>query len=484
MTNRDTTNRDQALELARSFLDGTMDEMRVQQFCETLHAGGTAMFALVQTALFDESLTSQFEKHRQEEIRSHLLTLLRLDDSVVRQETRSAASHLSFFPDVLKSRGLWLMAASIAIVACSLYFYVPHNIAMVTQLIDARMLNDASLHVGARLQQGQRLEVAEGVVEVTYDQGTVVSIKGPADFQLLSDMRATSLGGRITVDVGKHSSGFTVETPSANIVDWGTEFGVGVAGDETDIVVFDGTVDLHARGSSGSLKDAKRMNQGDALRVGRGGELQRIVSVNDAEFPNPRLGNAVARSTPIIASVKDNVRDGTMNKCYRVVLGGLMDDALAYVDRDHQWNGLTADGLPRFLMGADYVMPFNEDKRVPRLQVSVTFARDAVAYVFYDGRIAPAKWLLTAFEDTGVEIGLDEGPSKTLPNWTTGKGGGQSIDTHFRVWKRVVNGGETIQLGPRGDDELGSAVPAMYGIAATAIDNQWISPRAKILNKK
>src|SRR4029079_5355831 len=129
--------------------------------------------------------------------------------------------------------------------------------------------------------------------------------------------------------------------------------------------------------------------------------------VNDAEFPNPRLGNAVARSAPIIASVKDNVRDGAMNKCYRVVLGGLKDDALAYVDRDHQWNGLTAAGLPRFLIGADYVMPFNEDKRVPRLQVSVTFARDAVAYVFYDARIAPAKWLLSAFEDTGVEIGLD-----------------------------------------------------------------------------
>ena len=340
---------------------------------------------------------------------------------------------------------------------------------MVTQLIDARMLNDASLHVGARLQEGQRLEVAEGIVEVTYDRGTVVSIKGPADFQILSDMRATSRGGRITVDVGKLSNGFTVETPSANIVDWGTEFGVGVQGDETDIVVFDGMVDLHARGSSG-LKDPQRMIQGEALRVSRGGELHRIVSVNDSEFPNPRLNNAVATSTPIIASVKDNVRDGATNKCYRVVHGGLKDDALAYVDRVHQWNGLTGDGLPRFLVGADYVMPFNEDKRVPQLQVTVLFARAATAFVFYDARVPPPNWLVTNFEDTGVEIGLDEGPSTFLPDWTTASGGGVSIDTHFRVWKRLVKDGESVKIGPRGEDDLGAELSkAMYGIAAAPI---------------
>jgi hypothetical protein len=344
---------------------------------------------------------------------------------------------------------------------------------MVTQLIDVRMRNESAMYVGARLQAGDRLEVAEGIVEVTYDQGTVVSIKGPADFQMLSARRASSRGGRITVDVGKLCNGFTVETPSADIVDWGTEFGVGVQEDETEIVVFDGMVDVHARSSRGGLNDPKRMNQGDALRVSRSGELHRIMSVNDAEFPNPRMRNAVATSAPIIASVKDNVHDGSMNKCYRVVLGGLKDDALAYVDRGHQWNGLTAEGLPRFLVGADYVMPFNEDKRLPRLQVSVTFARNAAVYVFYDARVAAPKWLLDRFEETGVEIGLDEGPSEALPDWTTGIGGGMSIDTRFRVWKRLVRKGETLRLGPRGNDDLGFPVSkAMYGIAASAIDNE------------
>ena len=210
------------------------------------------------------------------------------DLSVLNRET--SAAH--------KSRRSWitgLLAASL-LLSAGLYFAIPQDIAMVTQLVGARMSDGQSLHVGTRLREGQRLELAEGFVELTFDRGTVVSIKGPADFQILSDLRATSRRGRITVDVGERSTGFTVETPSANIVDWGTKFGVGVDGEETDIVVFDGIVDLHARGTSGGLKKPRRLTQGEALRVSRGGELHRIVSVSDSEFPTSRLGNAISTS--------------------------------------------------------------------------------------------------------------------------------------------------------------------------------------------
>jgi hypothetical protein len=74
---------------------------------------------------------------------------------------------------------------------------------MVTQLVSARMSDGQPLDVGTRIREGQRLEVAEGFVELTFDRGTVVAIKGPADFQILNDLRATSRGGRITVDVGR-----------------------------------------------------------------------------------------------------------------------------------------------------------------------------------------------------------------------------------------------------------------------------------------
>ena len=273
-------------------------------------------------------------------------------------------------------------------------------------------------------------------------------------------------------DVGPRAIGFTVETPSANIVDWGTRFGVGVEGEETDVIVFDGVVDLHARTRQGSLGEPTRLTQGEALRVSGSGEFHRIVSVSDSEFPIPHGGAIASASSPIIETVTDNIRDGTTNKYYRVVHGGLNDDSVAYVDRSHQWNGLTADGLPHFLVGADYMMPFNEDKRTLGLRITVTFARNANVYVFYVRQVPAPKWLVSRFEDTGIEIGLDEGPSSQLPDWTTSTGGGVSVDTQFRVWKCVVVAGEKLVLGPRSVDDLSDTAPrAMYAIAATALDH-------------
>ncbi|MEX0611211.1 MAG: FecR domain-containing protein [Pirellulales bacterium] len=467
-------NDDRSHELARSFLDGTLDAAGLEQFRRVLLADSGSLSALVQAAVVDESLVSHFKKVREEAIRKYLLAFVRLDSDSNFAVTQTVNLRIPDAPPPRRWRRSWItgiLAASVLLAAAGLYFFVPQDVAMVTQLVDARMSDGQAVHVGTRLREGQRLEVAEGFVELTFDRGTVVAIKGPADFQILTDMRATSRRGRIMVDVGERSTGFTVETPSANIVDWGTKFGVGVQGEETDIVVFDGIVDLHARGSSGGLKQPKRLTQGEALRVSRGGELHRIVSVNDSEFPIPRLGNVVSTSAPVIASVKDNVRDGATNKCYRVIYGGLKEDAQAYVDRSHQWNGVTSAGLPRFLIGADYVMPFNEDKRVHGLQVTVAFARDANVYVFYDGRTPTPKWLAAGFEDTGVEIGLDEGPSMSLPDWTTGVGAGSSIDTRFRVWKRVAKAGESLFLGPRGVEHPSASVTkAMFAVAATASD--------------
>lgn len=471
---REPMNDDAADELTHRFLEGALDEALVKRFCSELASNSSAVSALVQAAVLDEMLVGHFERRCEVAVRNAMRCVLRLDDGVPVPTTPVSKPRVHRPRVAGWLRRSWMkagLAAASLLVAGEIYFSAPHEVAMVTRLVDARLANLSEMHVGARLKEGDRLEVAEGLVELTYDHGTVVAIKGPADFQIVSGMRATSRGGRITVEVGERAIGFTVETPSARIVDWGTKFGVGVEGEETDVVVFDGIVDLHARSSRGRLEPT-RLTQGEALRVSRGGELHRIVSVSGSEFPTPHIGNVASTSVPIIAAVSDNVRDGGTNKCYQIIQGGLREDAPAYVDRSHQWNGITADGLPRFLVGADYVMPFNEDKRIQQLRVAITFSRDANVYVIFDGRIPTPEWLTSRFEDTGVDIGLDEGPSTTLPDWTTGVGGGESIDTHFRVWKCVVDKGDRLVFGPQKDDQPAASVSgAMYAIAAIALDN-------------
>ena len=49
----------------------------------------------------------------------------------------------------------------------------------------------------------------------------------------------------------------------------------------------------------------------------------------------------------MIRSVHDNIRGLDSSKYYQIVRRGLDDDAPAYVDRTHQWNGLDRGGSPR-----------------------------------------------------------------------------------------------------------------------------------------
>lgn len=143
---------------------------------------------------------------------------------------------------------------------------------------------------------------------------------------------------------------------------------------------------------------------------------------------------------------------------------GLDDDAPAYVDRPHEWNGLDSSGLPAFLRGADYIMPFNEDKWRNDLEITVELACSASLYVFIDNREKVPTWLAERFTDTGVDIGLDEGSWPDPSMFTTDRGPGLSINQIFSVWRRDVDQGESINLGALMG---GRNNRAMYGIAAT-----------------
>lgn len=74
----------------------------------------------------------------------------------------------------------------------------------------------------------QRLELANGVVELTFSDGGVVLVEAPAVFQATGPNAMRLLSGRLTANIPRRAHGFTVHTPHLNIVDLGTEFGVEV----------------------------------------------------------------------------------------------------------------------------------------------------------------------------------------------------------------------------------------------------------------
>lgn len=322
------------------------------------------------------------------------------------------------------------------------------------------------LDIRARLTSPQTIRCLSGFLRLAFDSGALVTLEGPADLRILSGRRLQAIQGRITARINKEAKGFAIETPNMLVVDQGTEFGVEVdASGKTSVVVFEGLVDLSRPQSVDVPAELKQLVQGEALGVEPDGKLSRITAVARRPGDDGWSTGPSSERDVVIRSVYDNIRGLDSTKYYQVVHQGLVDDALAYVDRPHEWNGLDASGLPAFLRGADYIKPFNEDKWRNDLEITVEVACAASLFVFIDNREKTPAWLAESFVDTGVDIGLDEGSWPDPSMFTTDRGPGLSINQVFSVWQRAVEPGESIRLGALMG---GRNNRAMYGIAATA----------------
>jgi ferric-dicitrate binding protein FerR (iron transport regulator) len=339
-----------------------------------------------------------------------------------------------------------------------------------------------------------RLSSTGGEYTLKFRNGSTVRVVGSASLDIKSKMLVHLDHGQATANVPRESIGFTITSAMVDVVDQGTQFGISVDNGRADVVVFDGKVDV--KSNLDHMGSQKRLTQGEAVKVDRQGTFDRLMDVRRDVDGRWWSGDRSGPVKHVIASVSDNIHDeaggGNTFVCYQTTFEGLVDDAIAYSDNPyHQWNGLSADGLPNFLRGADYIRTFNDYRYMKYFEMKVKLARPANLYVFFDDRVEPPEWLKANFEDTGVDIGLDEGPwllqldelkqvdvqkYRSLDVNTTAVGGGNSIDNIFSVWRRRCVDGGTISLGDAGDwgiDRVGvggKGGRAMYGVAATPLD--------------
>jgi len=323
------------------------------------------------------------------------------------------------------------------------------------------------------------IRLAEGSARVTLPKVGYMLVDGPADVDLLAPLHAKLNRGRIRVRVTEPSGrGFVVETPDGEVVDLSTEFGLAVSeGKKTDVVVFDGAVDLRLSKTSGNAGRVQRLTQGEGVAFNKDGEVERVVSIvtgNVATFLSEDEATAT-RQNGVIVKVSDNLRSEETKRFYEIVPAGLGEDALAYVDRPgHEWNGLDKKGMPEFLLGADYIKTFSDDKTRPNRTIRVRLGCPAMLYVIYDGWLKPPEWLEKDFRDTGKIVGMDLSPWPTIQRTVErGVGPGNRIDHSFRIWQREVKEPGVVTLGGNGTHDIRtnrrSTIPYMYGIAAVAL---------------
>lgn len=172
--------------------------------------------------------------------------------------------------------------------------------------VDAALLWNGQPCKGTELQAGQyRLD--RGLLQLQFDGGVMVYVEAPAHFDAVSDKRVMLHGGRLSARVPPGGIGFTVETPAAEVVDFGTEFSVDVEGGASEVHVFDGLVRVHPGASN--RRDGSRsvdLQASQALRITDGApEPENISIATDRfirNFDESRLNyaRAVKRLSPLV----------------------------------------------------------------------------------------------------------------------------------------------------------------------------------------
>ena len=103
----------------------------------------------------------------------------------------------------------------------------------------------ASIEAAGRFRAGQRVELAKGFAEITFDSGAQVVLEGPASLDVNSAWSATLNRGSLRASLPPEAMGFSISNPTVEVVDLGTEFTMfaDASGATTSVLVLKGEVE-------------------------------------------------------------------------------------------------------------------------------------------------------------------------------------------------------------------------------------------------
>ena len=164
------------------------------------------------------------------------------------------------------------------------------TVARISGAKDARW-SGAALATGEELHSGQRIELAGGFTEITFDSGAQITLEGPAVLDVNSAWDAALHRGIMKASVPPEAVGFRVANASVNVVDLGTEFTM-VADESgaTEVFVLKGAVEAAARDHTGEESPAIVLREKQARRFARVGGSE----VSDREAKLAKFSRRVA----------------------------------------------------------------------------------------------------------------------------------------------------------------------------------------------
>ncbi|MEP3479645.1 MAG: LamG-like jellyroll fold domain-containing protein [Fuerstiella sp.] len=181
------------------------------------------------------------------------------------------------------------------------------TVAFLTRSVAARLERfgtSSNFNKGSAVPTG-RYQLDEGVVQITFESGVEVVIEAPASFEIHGPSFMILNEGRLAANVNPEGVGFTVETPDAEVVDYGTELAIEVVGERSsEVHVFKGEVRVQPKQQNTSI-DPVRLVTNQATRIDHSTLIPLGISVDNQRFlrsldePNPTYSGKVRELQPL-----------------------------------------------------------------------------------------------------------------------------------------------------------------------------------------
>lgn len=179
-------------------------------------------------------------------------------------------------------------------------------VATLVSRVDAALTYDGELYSGTDLATG-RYQLERGLVHLRFGGGVMVYVEAPARFDAVSEKRVILHSGRLSASVPPDGIGFTVETPEAEVIDFGTEFSVEVGSGTSEVHVFDGFVRVLPRGKRGGAKgEPVDLRESQAVKLKAMAEKPVEIELGTDRFirtfdePKHRYPRAIKRLSPLV----------------------------------------------------------------------------------------------------------------------------------------------------------------------------------------
>lgn len=257
-------------------------------------------FTLLQKELIQRSFVQQLDQEEQKQLndllrssreaRDHYQQAAVLD-SMLRDQSETYSSESS--PRTSSQFLIWKVAAMF-FMCLSLALFVQNfqdhelpmdamtethdNLAIVQHAVNLDKSDAINISEGKPLQDGV-FEIKKGMVQLDFISGVSLIAEGPLKLDLKSDMEVHCHQGKVRVLVPPQATGFKLHTPDTQVLDLGTEFGVVVSDQGSDVSVIDGKVELYKN----NQKEAE-LNEGDVFNI----KDKKYVKTNKAhKIPSP-----------------------------------------------------------------------------------------------------------------------------------------------------------------------------------------------------